>query len=97
MYPLDEASEIKYQDSIPFISEPTDLFYLQTEEMEWTTFERMTGYDLWHRRLGHTPNRFIKSTIDHTIGLEKLRNKKFSEQRRASEMPILYDRKVSIE
>ncbi len=24
----------------------------------------MTGYNLWHRRLGHTPNRFIKSTIE---------------------------------
>ena len=78
LYPLDESSEIRYQDSIPFISEPTDLFYLQTEKMEWTTFERMTGFDLWHRRLGHTPNRFIKLSINHTIGLEKLQNKKFS-------------------
>ena len=79
LFPLDGSNEVQYQDSIPFIGEPTDLFYLQTESMDWTTFERMTGYNLWHRRLGHTPNRFIKLSIEHSIGLEKLRNKKFSE------------------
>ena len=68
LYPMNESKEMKYQDSISFISEPTDLFYLQTEKMGWTTFERTTGFDLWHRRLGHTPNRFItRLTIDHSI------------------------------
>jgi hypothetical protein len=101
LYPLDESREIRYQDSIPFISEPTDLFYLQTEKMEWTTFERMTGFDLWHRRLGHTPNRFIRLSIDHNIGLEKLRNKKFSEHQKCPSCMIgksqLNDYPASIE
>ena len=82
LYPLNDKHEATFQNSIPFISEPTDLFYLQTEKMDWTTFERMTGYDLWHRRLGHTPNQFIKLSIDHSIGLEKLKAKKFSEHQK---------------
>ena len=81
LYPMNESKEMKYQDSISFISEPTGPFYLQTEKMDWTTFERMTGFDLWHRRLGHTPNRFIRLTIDHSIGLEKPRKKQFSEHK----------------
>ena len=88
LYPLDESSEIQYQDSIPFISEPTDLFYLQTEKMDWSTFKRMTGFDLWLRRLGHTPNRFIKLSIDHSLGLEKLKGKKFSEYQKCPSYTI---------
>ena len=79
---MNESKEMKYQDSISFISEPTGPFYLQTEKMDWTTFERTTGFDLWHRRLGHTPNRFIRLTIDHCIGLEKPRKKQFSEHQK---------------
>ena len=46
LYPLDENREQHLQTSIEFISEPgrdTDLYYLQTEEMDWTTFEKLTG------------------------------------------------------
>jgi hypothetical protein len=35
-YPLTKDKEQRHQDSIEFIGEPTDLFYLQTEEMDWT-------------------------------------------------------------
>jgi hypothetical protein len=80
IYPLDENHEQHYQDSIEFISEPgraTDLFYLQTEQMDWTSFEELSGYDLWHRRLGHTPHQNIKDTINHSIGLESLTGKSF--------------------
>ena len=72
LYPLDKNHEQHYQDSIEFIGEPTDLFYLQTEEMDWTTYDALTGYDLWHRRLGHVPHRNIQQTIPHAIGLESL-------------------------
>ncbi len=65
LYPLNEQKEARYQDSIPFISEPSDLFYLKIEQMDWTRFERMTEYDLWHRRLVHTPNKFINLSIVH--------------------------------
>ncbi len=33
LYPLGKNHEQNYQDSIEFIGKPTDLFYLQTEDM----------------------------------------------------------------
>ncbi len=61
-----------YQDSIPlFISEPSDLFYLKIEQMDWTRFERMTGYDLWYRRLGHTPNK-LNCRLNIQLDLRRL-------------------------
>ena len=75
VYPLDENNEGHYRESFGFISEPglpTDLFYLQTEQMDWTKFDNHSGYDLWHRRLAHAPKQNIKDTIEHSIGLEGL-------------------------
>ena len=48
LYPLDENHEQHYQDSMEFIGVPTDLFYLQTKDMDWTTYNVLTGYNLWH-------------------------------------------------
>ncbi len=47
--------EQHYQESIEFIKQQTALFYLQTEDMDWTTYDNLTGYDLWHCRLGQVP------------------------------------------
>jgi hypothetical protein len=82
---LNERKDARYQDSIPFFSEPSALFYLKIEQMDWTRFERMTGYNPWHCRLGHTPNQFkfiSKLSIEHSIGLEKLNGKKLSEHQK---------------
>ncbi len=49
LYPLGKNHEQHYQESIEFIEEQTDLYYLQTEDMNWTTCDNLTGYDLWHR------------------------------------------------
>ncbi len=35
-------------------------------------FGKTTGYEKWHRRLGHTSNKDIQDTIKHVIGLEEL-------------------------
>ncbi len=67
LYPLTKDKEQIYQDSIEFIGEPTDLFYLQTEEMDWTRFNAVTGYKVWHQRLGHVPFWNIEETIQHSI------------------------------
>ena len=69
LYPLDKNHEQHYQDSIDFVEDQTDLYY---EDMNWPTHDNLTGYDLWHRRLGHVPNRNIEQTIQHLIGLENL-------------------------
>jgi hypothetical protein len=57
VYPPDENYEEHCHESFGFINEqarPTDLYYLQTEEMDWTKFDHHSGYDLWHRRLACT-------------------------------------------
>jgi hypothetical protein len=45
-------------------------------------FEPMKEYALWHRRLGHTRNKFMKLSIEPSIGLEKLNGKKFSKHQK---------------
>ena len=77
LYPLTNDKEQHSLDSIEFISEPTDLFYLQTEEMGRTRFNAATGYEVWHQRLGHVPFRNIEQTIQHSFGLEELVGKKY--------------------
>jgi hypothetical protein len=44
LYLLTKDKEHNYKDSIEFIGEPTDFFYLQTKEMDWTRFNAATGY-----------------------------------------------------
>ena len=65
--------------SFPFISDSdhSNIFYLKTEPMMLQQFGKMTGYELWHRRLGHSSNRNIRETIPHSDGLEDLVGRKF--------------------
>ncbi len=65
LYPLTKDKEQNYQDPIEFIYEPTDLFYLQTEEMDWTRFNAATGYEVWHQQLGHVQFQNVEKTIKH--------------------------------
>jgi hypothetical protein len=39
--------------------------------------EKPSGYELWHRRLGHTSNRTIRETIQCAVGLEFLKKMTF--------------------
>ena len=41
LYPLDKDKQPRLEDSIPFISEPTDLFLLKIEELDWRKFHEM--------------------------------------------------------
>ena len=77
LYPLSKEKEQHYQESIEFIIEHKDLFYLQTEEMDWTRFNAATGFEVWHQRLGHVTFWNIEPTIQHSIGLEGLVGKKY--------------------
>ena len=79
LYPLDEKKQQHIEESIPFISEPTDLYLLKIEEMDWRKFHATNGYDLWHRRLMHCPNRNIRESIQHTKGMEKLLKYRFND------------------
>ncbi len=66
---LDKNNQQSYQESIEFIREPTVLFYLQTENMDETTYDVPMGYDLWYQKLKHVQHRDIKQTIQHAIEL----------------------------
>jgi hypothetical protein len=60
--------------SFPFMSEHENLYYLKTEPLTLRQFGKMSGYEVWHRRLGHCTNRKIRDTINHSEGLEDLRS-----------------------
>ncbi len=46
-------------------------FYLYAEVMSAQQFGKTTGYEKWHRRLGHTLKKDIQDTIKHVISLER--------------------------
>jgi hypothetical protein len=60
LYPLDKDHEQHYKDSVEFIGKQTERFYFQIEDMNRTPNDNLTGYDLWHSRLGHMLNRNIE-------------------------------------
>ena len=60
--------------SFPFMSENSSLFYLKLEQMSAQHFEKQSGHELWHRRLGHASFRNIRDTIKCVNGLESLKH-----------------------
>ena len=60
--------------SFPFMSEHSNLFYLKLEQMSVKHFEKKSGYELWHQRLGHAFFRNIRDTIKCVNGLESLKH-----------------------
>jgi hypothetical protein len=42
-------------------------------------FGKVSGYEKWHRRLGHTTNREIRDTIPYVKGLEEHTNKAYQQ------------------
>ena len=60
--------------SFPFMSEHSIFLYLKLERMSAKHFEKQSGYELWHRRLGHASFRNIRDTIKCAIGLESLKH-----------------------
>ena len=74
--------------SFPFMSEHSNLYYLKTESLTTQQFGKMSGYELWHRRLGHCSNRNIRDTIHHSEGLDELVSKKFETHMKCSSCMI---------
>jgi hypothetical protein len=46
-----EKGKIDKARSFPFMSELSNLYYLKIEKMSSTEFGKMSGWELWHRRL----------------------------------------------
>jgi hypothetical protein len=65
--------------SFPFMSEHSNLFSLKLEQMCATQFEKQSGYELWHQRLGYSSNRNIQDSIKWNNGLEDLKGLTYGE------------------
>jgi len=66
-----EKGEIDPATRFPF-ADSEGLFYIETTPISETKFKKMSGYDLWHKRLGHCTNQAIKDTIPFSKGLQEL-------------------------
>jgi hypothetical protein len=67
--------EQRLSDSIPFISEDSDLYLIIIDlETDWRKYCKTTGLLMWHRLLMHCPLQNIKDTMPSTKGMEKLKN-----------------------
>jgi hypothetical protein len=62
---IDPATRFPFADS-------NGLFYIETVPISETKYKTMSGFDLWHKRLSHTPRQAIKDTIPHSKGLHEL-------------------------
>jgi hypothetical protein len=58
-----ELGKVCTSKYFPFMSEHLGLFYLKTEQSSLQQFGIMSGYELWHRRLGHCSNQNIRDPI----------------------------------
>ena len=63
--------------SFSFMGSLTNLYYIKTEPLCLREFGKISGYELWHRRLGHSTNRNIRETIAHSTELEDLRSRTY--------------------
>ena len=58
--------------SFSFMGSLTNLYYIKTEPLCLREFGKISGYELWHRRPGHSTNLNIRETITHSTGIEDL-------------------------
>ncbi len=76
--------------SFAFMSEHSIFFYIKAEAMSAHQFGKISGYEKWHRRLGHTltTNRDIHDTIPYVRGLEELTNKSYHQHTKCASCMI---------
>ena len=78
VYPKGKDGSIDPANSFSFVSEYSEsLFYLRVAPICATKYAKMSGYELWHRRLGHCPNECIRKSIAHSIGMDDLKSARF--------------------
>ncbi len=65
-------------NSFPFVSEHSEsLFHLRIAKISEQRYAKLSGYALWHRRLGHWPNESIRKSIALSIGMDELKKVRF--------------------
>ena len=75
IYPRFNGELCSVEQSIPFISDDSYFFRLKTLQLRQHSFLKKTGFDLWHRRLGHVANESILRTVEHSFGISNLPKK----------------------
>jgi hypothetical protein len=60
LYLLNSDNQSHIEEPIALIQEPTELYLLKKEEMDWRKPHKTNGYDLWHQQLMHCPNKVIQ-------------------------------------
>ena len=83
LFPLIEGKMDKSK-SFAFMSEHSNLFCLKPEMLTTQQFDKMSGFEKWHRRLGHVSNRDIQQSIPYTKGLEELTNRTYEQHTKCS-------------
>lgn len=74
VYPVADDGSIDPANGVFFVREHSEgLFYLRTAAISATKYAKMSGYELWHRRLGHCRNECIQKSIAHSIGMDELK------------------------
>ena len=63
--------------SFAFMSEHSNRFCLKPEMLTTQQLDKMSGFEKWHRRLGHVSIRDIQQSIPYTKGLEELTNRTY--------------------
>ena len=78
VYPKADDGSIDPANSFPFVSEHSEsLFHLRIAKISEQKYAKLSGYELWHRRLGHCPNESIRKSIAHSIGMDELKKARF--------------------
>ncbi len=62
--------------------------YIKAEAMSEQQFGKVSGYEKWHRKLGHTTNREIHDTIPYVKVLEELTNKAYQQHTKCASCMI---------
>lgn len=78
VYPIAVDGSIDPANSFSFVSEHAEsLFCTQIAAMSTAKYSKMSGYEWWHRRLGHNPNASIRKSIAHSFCMDELKSARF--------------------
>jgi hypothetical protein len=85
----EQFADVDKSKSFAFMSEHPNLFYIKAESMSAQQFGKISGYEKWHRRLGHTSNRDIYDTIPFVKGLEEVNKKSYHQHTKCASCMIV--------
>ncbi len=68
-FPVDKDKQQQHiEESISFLSEPTNLYLIEIKLIDSRKYRDTIGYGLWHKQLIHSTNQTFKQTIIYSKG-----------------------------